>query len=313
MSIIVFSLLDVVPGDPITYYEQGLMSERGMSADAARAHADVLRSIYGLDGPFVQRYVMWFTNFLRGNFGVSFNNFRPVSEIIGQRLFYSLIISSSALIFMYLVGVPLGIWTAYRQYKVDDYVATFFAFVGISIPNFFLALLLLVGLLFYFGVSPPQGLFSPEYLGEPWSLGKVLDMLRGLILPVLVIGTEGVAKIMRISRANMLGILQQDFIRTAKAKGLSQRKVLMKHAFRVAVNPLVSLLGMQFPLILSGEIVGSIVLGLPTMGPLLLAAIQSLDLYVSSTILMILGILLLTGNLLADILLAVVDPRITYD
>ena len=239
--------------------------------DAAEARTDQLRSLYGLDRNFVLRFFTWLVNFLRGEFGVSFNNFRPVSDLIGQRLLYSIAISSSALIFMYVVGVPIGLWTAYRQYGVSDYAVSVVAFIGLSIPNFFLALL------------------------------------------VLVIGTEGLAKIVRITRANMLDGLQDEYVRTARAKGLAEPAVVLKHAFRVAVNPLISLFGMQFPLILSGEVVGSIVLGLPTLGPLLLDSLRSLDLYVSTTILMVLGILLLIGNLLADVLLALAYPRIRFD
>ena len=194
--------------------------------------------------------------------------------------------------------------------QIDDHTIRF-EFAG---PNpWFLALLVLVGLLFFFDIPPPQGLFSPEYVDAPWSLGKLLDAGRGLILPVLVIGTEGLAKIVRITRANMLDGLQDEYVRTARAKGLAEPAVVLKHAFRVAVNPLISLFGMQFPLILSGEVVGSIVLGLPTLGPLLLDSLRSLDLYVSTTILMVLGILLLIGNLLADVLLALADPRIRFD
>ena len=169
------------------------------SIDAAEARTDQLRTLYGLDRNFVLRFCTWLVNFLRGEFCVSFNNFRPVSDLIGQRLRYSIAISTSALIFMYVVGVPIGLWTAYRQYGVSDYAVNVVAFIGLSIPNFFLALLVLVGLRFFFDIPPPQGLFSPEYVDAPWSLGKLLDAGRGLILPVLVIGTEGLAKIVRIT------------------------------------------------------------------------------------------------------------------
>ena len=194
MSFMVFLILEIAPGDPLTRYEQALMVTYNYSLDAAEARTDQLRSLYGLDRNFVLRFFTWLANFMRGEFGVSFNNFRPVSDLIGQRLLYSLAISSSALIFMYMVGVPVGLWTAYRQYGVSDYAVSVVAFIGLSIPNFFLALLVLVGLLFFFDIPPPQRLFSPEYVDAPWSLGKLLDAGRGLILPVLVIGTEGLAK-----------------------------------------------------------------------------------------------------------------------
>jgi peptide/nickel transport system permease protein len=310
MSFVVFAILALSPGDPLTRYEQALQTTYNYSPDAAKQRTDLLRERYGIDQPFLVRYVTWVGHFVTGDFGVSFDNFRPVADLVGPRLAYSLTISMSAFIFMYVVGVPIGIWTAYRQYGVADYVASVGSFLGLSIPDFFLALLVLVALLMFFNMPPPQGLFSPEFQDAPWSIAKFLDLVRGLVLPVLIIGSQGLAKIVRITRANMLDILEEPYIRTARAKGLRERKVVFRHAFRVAANPLISLFGTQFPNVLSGEIVVSIVLGLPTLGPLLLQSLQSLDTFVSTTILMMQGGLLLIGNLLADILLASTDPRI---
>lgn len=310
MSLVVFSILALTPGDPLTRYEQALVTTYEYSTDAAKERTDLLRERYGIDQPFLQRYFTWARQFVAGDFGVSFDSFQPVADLIGPRLAYSVVISLSAFVFMYLVGVPIGIWTAYRQYGVVDYVASVGSFLGLSIPDFFLALLVLVALFVWFSVPPPQGLFSPEFVDAPWSVAKFLDLVRGLILPVLIIGSQGLAKIVRITRANMLDILEESYVRTARAKGISEFKVIVKHAFRVAANPLISLFGTQFPNVLSAEIVVSIVLGLPTLGPLLLQSLLSLDVYVSTTILMIQAALLLVGNLLADILLAKADPRI---
>ncbi|QMV02912.1 ABC transporter permease subunit [Devosia sp. D6-9] len=310
MSLVVFAILALAPGDPLTRYEQALQTTYNYSAEAAQQRTDLLRERYGIDQPFLGRYATWVGQFVTGDFGVSFENFQPVADLVGPRLLYSLVISLSAFVFMYVVGVPIGIWTAYRQYGVTDYVASVGSFLGLSIPDFFLALLVLVALYVWFNVPPPQGLFSPEFVDAPWTLDKVLDLIRGLILPVLIIGSQGLAKIVRITRSNMLDILEESYIRTARAKGLREWRVIVRHAFRVAANPLISLFGTQFPNVLSGEIVVSIVLGLPTLGPLLLQSLLSLDMFVSTTILMMQGALLLVGNLLADILLATTDPRI---
>jgi peptide/nickel transport system permease protein len=310
MSFVAFSILTLAPGDPLTRYEQALQQTYNYSPESAKERTDLLRERYGIDQPFLKRYATWLGQFATGDFGVSFDNFKPVGELIGPRLAYSMVISMSAFVFMYVVGVPIGIWTAYRQYGIADYAASVGSFLGLSIPDFFLALLVLVALVVWFNVPPPQGLFSPEFIDAPWSVAKLLDMLRGLVLPVLIIGSQGLAKIVRITRANMLDVLEESYVRTARAKGLTEARVVFRHAFRVAANPLISLFGTQFPNVLSGEIVVSIVLGLPTLGPLLLQSLLSLDMFVSTTILMMQGALLLVGNLLADILLAATDPRI---
>jgi peptide/nickel transport system permease protein len=310
MSLVVFMILAMSPGDPLTRYEQALQTTYNYSADAAEERTDLLRDRYGIEQPFLARYLTWLGQFATGDFGVSFENFQNVSDLVGPRLLNSLVISLSAFVFMYVFGVIIGIYSAYRQYGVVDYLASVGSFLGLSIPEFFSALLILVALLVFFNVPPPQGLFSPEFIDAPWSIEKFMDLLRGLILPVLIIGSQGLAKIVRITRANMLDILEEPYIRTARAKGLRERDVVFRHAFRVAANPLISLFGMQFPNVLSGEIVVSIVLGLPTLGPLLLQSLLSLDMFVSTTILMMQGALLLTGNLFADILLALSDPRI---
>jgi peptide/nickel transport system permease protein len=310
MSLVVFAILAMSPGDPLTRYEQALQDTYNYSADAAHERTDLLRERYGISRPFFQRYLTWLGQFVTGDFGVSFENFQNVADLVAPRLAYSLLISLSAFVFMYVFGVAIGIYSAYRQYGIVDYIASVGSFLGLSIPEFFSALLALVALLMFFNVPPPQGLFSPEFIDAPWSLAKLLDLMRGLILPVLIIGMQGLAKIVRITRANMLDILEEPYIRTARAKGLPERKVIFSHAFRVAANPLISLFGMQFPNVLSGEIVVSIVLGLPTLGPLLLQSLLSLDVFVSTAILMMQGALLLVGNLIADILLALTDPRI---
>ena len=280
---------------------------------AAHAEGDRIRSWYGLNKPLPVQYIVWIFRFLQGDFGFSFSYWRPVSEVIWERLFYSLLVSTAVLAFTWIVGIPIGILSAVRKYTATDYVFTFLAYIGLCIPNFFLALIILVVLLFVFDIPPPSGMVSARFIDMPWSIAKVADLLKRLWLPIVVIGTAGVAEISRIMRSNLLDVMHEPFTQTARSKGVSERVVTTKYAARMAINPLVSLFGMQIPAIISGEIVGSVVLGLPTLGPLMYNALITQDMYVAGAVLMYMGVFLLLGNLLADMILALIDPRIQFE
>jgi peptide/nickel transport system permease protein len=254
--------------------------------------------------------MIWLTRFVQGDFGYSMITFQPVSSLIWARMARTVLLAVLSLAAAWIVGVAIGIYSATHQYSPGDYVASIIGFLGLSIPDFLLALLLLVFTLYVLDAGVPTGFYSQQYVNAPWSWGKLVDLLKHLWIPVVVAGTSGMAGLLRIMRGNLLDVLGTQYIEMARAKGLPERTVIMKHAVRVAINPLISLLGMQFPAIISAGVIASIVLGVPTIGPLLLDSLRSQDVYVSATILMLLGVLLVVGNLVADFLLAWVDPRI---
>jgi peptide/nickel transport system permease protein len=247
----------------------------------------------------------------RLDFGFSFFANRPVSGIIGERLAWTVVIAGITLGFAWLVAVPLGILVALRKNGFTDAVASFVGYIGLAVPDFLVALLL-VALVLAYGGTNVGGLFSSQYLGAPWSWGRFVDLLNHLWIPVLAIGTGGIAQIMRQMRANLLDVLNADYVRTAKAKGLHPRRVTYRHAVRTAINPLVSMAGLQLPELINGTIIASIVLNLPTIGPLLYTSLLNKDQYVAMTLLLFASLLLMIGNLLADLALAWVDPRIRY-
>lgn len=310
ISIVSFVIIQLPSGD---YLDQRIAElEQQFGDSSSMAHAEQLRARYGLDRPMWDRYIMWVSGFVRGDFGESFRYDREVSELIWERLGYTLVISIGALILTYVIAIPLGIYSATHKYGWSDNLLTFLSFLGMSLPAFLVALALMVVAFDTFGV-PLFGLFSQRYQDAPWSLGKLVDLLKHLWIPVVVLALNGTAALMRMMRGNLLDVLGQPFVRTARAKGLKESVVVTKHAARIAVNPLISDLGMRFPAILSGETIVAIVLGLPTLGPLLLRALQDQDMYLAGTIIMMLSLLLIIGNLLADIALAWADPRIRYD
>lgn len=310
VSVIGFTIIQLPKGDFLDRKIAQLESEFGDSSSLARV--EELRQRYGLDRPFWQRYLMWVTGMVRGDFGESFEFEREVSELIWERLGFTLLISISSLLFTYMVAIPLGVFSATHQYHWSDNLLTLLSFVGMSIPPFLLALGLMV-FAFEFLHTPLFGLLSSQYEGAPWSLDKLWDLLKHLWVPVVVVGLNGTAGLMRIMRGNLLDVLGQPFVQTARAKGLKERVVVLKHAVRIAINPLISILGMSLPTILSGEAIVSIVLGLPTVGPLLLRSLLNEDVYLAGSLLMMYSVLLIIGNLLADVALAWVDPRIRYE
>ncbi len=310
ISMMCFLIINLPSGDVASEYEYRLQANHGYSRQSALVAGEVLRHQYGLDQPLPLRYAAWLREFVQGDFGVSLVTFRPVADLIWERMLYTLLFAFLGLGVSWAVGIAIGIYSATHQYSFSDYLATLIGFLGLSIPDFLLALVLLTVSVLVLGTGLPTGLFSQSYADAEWSWGKVRDLLGHLWIPMIVIGLPGAASVLRIIRGNLLDVLGHQYIETARARGLSERRVILKHAARVAINPLISLMGVQFPLIISAGIVVSIVLGLPTVGPLLYDALLSQDIYVSATVLMLLGILLVIGNFVADLVLAWVDPRI---
>lgn len=310
ISVISFLIIQLPPGDYLDQRIAALQQQYGDSSSIAQA--DALRHRYGLDKPLWQRYFHWMGGFVHGDFGESFRYEREVKDLIWERLGLTLLLSLGSLVFVYMLAIPIGIYSATHKYGWTDNLLTLLAFFGMSLPGFLIALSIIVIVYQAFGV-PLFGLFSPYYETANWNWGKFCDLLRHLWIPIVVISINGVAGLMRVMRANLLDVLGEPFVRTARAKGLKESTVVIKHASRIAVNPLISILGMSLPDILSGETIISIVLGLPTVGPLLLQALQDQDMYLAGTIIIFMSLLLIVGNLLADIALAWADPRIRYE
>ena len=309
ISILTFVIIQLPPGD----FFDSLQAQLAESESRADQQAfDALRAQYHLDKPLWQQYLYWIGGCVQGDFGYSFEWRRPVSELIGERLGLTFVMSLGSMLFMWVVAIPIGIYSAQNRLSVGDYSLTFLAFIGLCIPNFVVALVAMYASVFWFGGSA-GGLFSQEFKYAAWSLAKVWDLLRHLWIPVVVIGAAGTATMMRLMRTSMLDVLDRPYITTARAKGLAERWVIYKYAVRVAINPMISIMGMQIPQLVSGSIIVAIVLGLPTTGPLFYRALETQDMYLAGTFLMLLAILLLLGNLLADILLALVDPRIRLE
>jgi len=258
------------------------------------------------------QYFKWLQKLSHGNFGMSRELQRPVIDLIAERLPLTVMICILATIFTYAVGMPIGIYSAIRQYSIGDYFSTVFGFIGLAVPNFLLALILMFLFYKYFGFSI-GGLFSLQYMDASWSVGKFIDMLKHLPIPVIVIGTPGAAALIRTMRGCLLDELRKQYVITARAKGLEERTLLFKYPVRVAINPIISTIGWTLPWLISGGTITSIVLGLPTMGPLLFQALLKQDMELAGSILMILSFLTVIGTFISDILLVLLDPRIRYE
>ena len=309
ISMISFAIIQLPPGDFLTTLV-AQMSAQGESVD--RSQIVTLEARYGLDQPFYVQYWKWISNIvLHGDFGESFEWNRPVSELLAERLPLTIALAAGTLLFTWAVSLPVGIYSAVRQYSIGDYVITFLGFLGIATPNFLLALLIAYISYKYFGQSV-VGLFSPEYVDAEWNLGKVLDLLAHIWVPVFVLGAAGMAGVIRIVRANLLDELHKPYVVTARSKGVPERRLLVKYPVRVALNPFVSTVGWVLPLLLSGEVIVAQVLGLQTTGPLLLRALLSQDMYLAGSIILMISVLTVIGTLISDILLAWLDPRIRY-
>ncbi|PZE19513.1 ABC transporter permease [Paenibacillus xerothermodurans] len=309
ISIIVFVIIQLPPGDFLTTYIQQLELS-GTKVDGATIAS--LEQQYGLNQPMYMQYLIWMKNILlHGDLGRSFQWNLPVSEVIGERLGLTILISVLSLIFIWVVAIPIGIYSASHQYSFLDYVFTFIGFIGLAVPGFLIALILVYVVFVNTGLSI-TGLFSPEFQDAPWSWDKIVNMLQRIWLPVIVIGMSGTAGLIRVTRGMLLDELQKQYVITARAKGVSERKLLFKYPVRMAINPLLSTIGWTLPAIISGEAIVSIVLNLPTTGPVLLKALMFQDMYLAGSFLLILSVLTVLGTLISDILLAVVDPRIRF-
>ncbi|MFP4015686.1 MAG: ABC transporter permease [Halanaerobiales bacterium] len=309
ISLIAFIVIQLPPGDYLTSYIVQLESQ---GAQVTEEQVQSLQRRYGLGQPYYMQYLKWVGGIFRGDFGMSWNWNQPVLDLISERLPFTLVISISTLLFVYVVAIPIGVYSAVKQYSIGDYIFTTFGFLGLSIPNFLLALVLMFIFFKYFGVSI-GGLFSAEYRDAAWSVGKFLDLLNHLWIPIIVVGTAGTAGMIRVMRAVLLDELGKDYVNTARAKGVKESVVIFKHAVRIAVNPLISQAAFQLPQIISGAAITSIVLGLPTTGPLLLEALQTQDMFLAGSFIFLLSVLTVIGTFLSDLLLAWVDPRISYD
>jgi len=271
-----------------------------------------LRRQYGLDQPMHVQYYKWITGIFQGNLGYSFEWNQPVRTLIGERLFLTVIVSIASLLFSWIVAFPIGIYSAVRQYSVLDYVFTFIGFLGVSVPGFLIALVLMFFANKYLGLSI-GGLFSPEFVNASWSLPRVLDMLQHMVLPMIIIGMSSTTGLIRTMRANLLDELSKPYVETARAKGLNPVRLVLKYPVRIALNPFISTVGFTLPRIISGETIVSVVLSLPTIGPLLLRSLLGQDMYLAGSIILILATLTVIGMLLSDILLAWLDPRVRYE
>jgi len=309
VSVVAFIIIQLPPGDYLTSYIIQL-EEMGQKVDESQIAS--LKEQYGLDMPIYLQYFKWMWKMLHGDLGKSFQWNRPVSELIGERLMLTVIISLFTLIFTYAVAIPIGIYSATHQYSIGDYTFTVAGFAGLATPNFLFALVLMFMFYKYLGLSV-GGLFSPQYELASWSIGKFIDMLKHLPIPIIVIGTAGTAGLIRVMRGCLLDELKKQYVITARAKGVAERTILFKYPVRVAINPIISTIGWTLPGIVSGEIITAIVLSLPTTGPLLFRALMSQDMYLAGSTVMFLTFLTVIGTLLSDLLLVWIDPRIRYE
>lgn len=309
ISVVSFVIIQLPPGDWATSYVANLRASGEQISDS---DIQALRSRYGLDEPLPRQYLKWIGRVVQGDFGRSFEWGLPVDEIMWGRLQLTFIVSLTTLLITWLLAFPIGIYSAVKQYSIGDYIFTFLGFIGLAVPNFLLALIMLYIGLHYFDTSL-TGLFSPEYENADWSWGRIKDLLNHLWIPVLILSTSGTAGLIRIMRANLLDELRKPYVITARAKGLPEWKVILKYPVRVALNPFVSTVGWSLPRLVSGTIIVAIVLNLPTTGPLLLNALTSQDMYLAASFIMLLSLLTVVGTLVSDILLGWLDPRIRLD
>lgn len=306
ISVLVFVIIQLPPGDFLTTYLNELQAQ-GEAVDPAKI--EFLKRQYGLDQPIYIQYAEWAWGLLQGDLGFSFEYNLPVTDVVGDRLWLSLVLNFSTVLFIYIVSFPIGIYSATRQYSWGDYGFTLLGFLGLAMPNFLFALILLYYANVVFGTSI-GGLMDPEYINQGWSLGKMMSVVEHLWAPVVVIGTSGTASMIRRLRANLLDELGKQYVVTAHAKGLSPTKVLFKYPLRMALNPFIADIGNILPQVVSGSVLVSVVMSLPTTGPMLLTALQSQDMYLAGSFLMFLALLTVVGMFVSDVLLAWLDPRI---
>ncbi|MCY3913796.1 MAG: ABC transporter permease [Chloroflexi bacterium] len=309
ISMLSFVVIQIPPGDYVTSYIAQLQSQGTIFTDV---EAQALRDLYGLDQPVILQYFRWLGLMAQGNFGVSFEFNRPVLDVIGDRFLLTIVVSVAALLLTWIVALPIGIYSAVKQYSIGDYAFTFIGFIGLAIPGFLLALVLM-----YFGFvlfdANVGGLFSPEYAQADWSWHKFWDLMQHMPIPALALGLAGTAFLIRIMRANLLDELRKPYLVTARAKGLTNNRAVLKYPVRVALNPFVSIVPFVLRDIVGGSVIVSIVLSLPTLGPILLKSLIAQDSFLAGTIILLLGVITVVGTLISDILLVILDPRIKFE
>lgn len=309
VSVLTFIIIQLPQGD----YATALAAQTAASGGSSdEAFIQAIRHQYGLDQPIYVRYVTWILGCLHGDFGYSFEWHQPVADLIGARIAMTLLLSVLALGFSWAIAIPIGIYSATHQYSKGDVALTTLGFLGLCIPDFMLALVYLFVATMVLSASP-SGLVSADLEQAPWSFAKAVDFVGHLLPAVIIIGAAGAAQLIRIMRGNLLETLGQQYVTTARAKGLAEKTVVNRYAVRVAINPLISVAGMQLPNLISGSVIVGVVLSLPTTGPLFLHSLQNADTYLAGTFLLLLAVMLMFGNLAADIVLAWADPRIRYD
>ena len=311
VSVLSFFIIQLPAGDYVSAYIASLeaMGEGGLSSDAA----GTIRETYGIDRPLPVQYFKWITRILFDfDFGISFQSTAPVSEIIGPRLLLTVVLALATVVFTWIIAIPIGIISAVKQYSVLDYVVTFLGFLGLAVPDFLLALVLLYVAFAWFDFSV-GGLFSPEYVTAPWTLARIWDLGLHMIIPMIVLGTSGTAATIRIVRANLLDELRKPYVVAARAKGVPEWKLILKYPVRIAMNPVISLTAYILPFLISGSIIVSVVLALPTMGPVLLQSLLAQDMFLAGSIILLVGAMTVIGTLLSDILLVWADPRVRFE
>jgi peptide/nickel transport system permease protein len=306
ISIAIFVIIQAPPGDFIETYISELQSQ-GQAVDPAKI--EFLRKEYGLDKPMYIQYLKWAGGLVQGNLGFSFAHSLPVSEVVGDRLALTIVVSLASIIFVWVVSFPIAVYSAVRQYSIGDYLFTLFGYVGLATPSFMLALILLYAANQYFDLSI-GGLMDPQYLGQPWSWAKLQSILGHLWVPVLVIGLPGTAGMIRRLRANLLDELNKQYVTTGRAKGLPPGRLLIKYPLRISLNPFIADIGSLLPELISGSVIVSVVMSLPLTGPMLLESLRSQDMYLAGSFLMFMAFLTVVGVFISDILLALLDPRI---
>jgi peptide/nickel transport system permease protein len=306
ISIVIFTIINLPPGDYFSTYIAELQSS-GEAADLAKIN--FLKTQYGFDRPLWEQYLFWAGGLLHGDMGFSFSYNLPVNQVVGDRLLMTFIVSFTTILFTYIVAFPIGVYSATHQYSWTDHALTLLGFLGLATPSFLLALVLLYLANVYFGISI-GGLMDPQYLDQPWSIAKALSVAAHLWIPVIVIGTAGTASMIRRLRANLLDELQKQYVVTARAKGMHPLKLLFKYPLRMALNPFISDIGSLLPHVISGAAIVSVVMSLPTTGPMLLDALRSQDMYLAGSFLMFMAFLTVIGVFVSDLALALLDPRI---
>ncbi len=306
ISFVVFVIIQLPPGDYLESYIAELQSQ-GEAVDPQKI--EFLRQQYGLDRPFHEQYLLWVWGLLHGDMGYSFEHELPVNEVVGDRIWLTLLVAFTTIVFTYMVSFPIGIYSAVRQYSLGDYTLTFIGFLGLATPNFLLALVLLYLANVWFGTSI-GGLMDEQFIDQPWSWAKMGSVLEHLWVPVVVIGTSGTAAMIRRLRANLLDELQKQYVITGRAKGVGPAKLLLKYPLRLAINPFIADIGSILPQVVSGAVLVSVVLDLPTTGQMLVQALRSQDMYLAGSFLMFQALMVVIGVFLSDLALAVLDPRI---